>query len=558
MFIKALTTPLISFEYVLEPGDYGLLEGDVRPRLRLSCEPGAEERVLAGFPTDLRAEACHSYGRYDLTITYDQPIAASEYLKMLMEFRRSAPAEVVYQTVTEFEGAACFPTSLAGEEKPSFGPREEAPLSEPVSLVQTLNPFLTESLLPENLRRVLGDFVARYLACEADQYISTEYRDMRGLMKYLIKQLKGAMDDAKAAEAGSRTDFFARVNVLEQLLELASAALYQRYASVEAHLEGVSFPLFAPFAGFNRVIAAASAIVSDVYNSALLAERNLIWEGFVCFAEAGFQHVQGDIYTIPVSDGLAPLRWEPLTHEVSHGAVDALSLDVLKEGRLQEFMDGIARDWERPWGVGAPVDLLGEFFAHWFDKVYFHPDVTTEEFVRYLWSSWIDVPIVWASKWRYLLRSLLMFSLADRARLKATADDRESRKAFIRECRVNMTELVRQETEQFSTYTSDVDDADWEFVQDRVWTLGLPFLLERCVPTFDRSLLDHVTREDDEAQSQAQRLASGEVITRELANPLRLLHHLRASTSSAQVAPAMALIISLANDFRQKQGHDFA
>jgi len=527
LFTKSHTIPLASFRRVVHTGEFNELRGMIEPVLRISCRPGAEPGVVQSLPADPAFDTAHVYGRYDLRIRYRFPVLAGDYLRSLLEFRGSmANTTDLHQTVTDlFRGN----DGLRQQSSDGLPIKPIAPQgSEAFKSAAILRSYLRNLNLPENLRRMLAEFEARYVACEADQYVSTEYRDMQGFIHHLAARLAEALRDL---EKGRYTHFHNRINDLESQLGVATDALYQRYASVEAHLQGVSFPVFASSVGLNRVIAAASRIVQRVYDHAFLARYGTIWEGYVCFWDGSFRCAAGDIHSFPADKALAPLAWDALTHELGHGAWRASQ----SRPRMTER-------------------LLREVFAQWFDFHYFHPELSAAQFVLRAWRSWIKVPRVWLDKRHYLLRSLLVYCLSEKQSLRDALGDRYKVVPFVRGLRERMVNMLTESVPGFDQYVSGSSpEIDWLWIEGTAVKSGMPFLLDQCEDTHDPYLRGRINRGTGKADRQAEQILLGRVVTGGIGNPLRVIKTLASLTDADNFAVSMALIFSLAYDFRSAQ-----
>ena len=545
LFAKSFTTALVSVKKILEPGAFEDLQGNIRPTLHLSCQPGAERSVLATAYETLTAEAVHTYGRYDLTLDIKRPVSASTYLKGLLDLRKAVPTNVLYQTVTELEGTVCEPA----KEPTTYAPESPSEAKETAAQLQTI---YADHNLDIILRKMVAQFHGLYLACEADQYTSTEFRDMRGFIGYLGFQYTKIVDARRDEDSDAE---FNLINSIEQELQIATRALYQRYASIEAHLQGAPVPIFTTALGFNRVIAAASAIISDVYNSSFLPSRNLKWEGFVAFDDSGNQYSRGDVYTLQSAHVLSPLLWRQLTHEIGHGAVEALGLSILDDDRIEHFLEPLSLATPSlAFGHHAYVNLFWEIFAHFFDKGYFHPEEPTQDFLADLWESWLAVPNVWVNKDFYLLRSLLVALFPKQTELRDASTDREKMLALIRTVRVDMVSLLKKRDGRFNEFVQEIEVQDrWQAIEGIAFSVGIEFLLTACFPVFDKELKGRIWRRDDDANAQAKIIARGEIVTDEIANPLRTLQVLQHDLKSTDFRASLALIISLSADFRNRQ-----
>jgi len=542
-FVRSLTFPLVSYERVFDRGRYDELKGEAAPKLRIACQPGAEDKIAAALPEQMRQLARHTYGRFDVAVTSTAKLPLAEFLESLIEFRKAfSYGDALYATHTEFDCEPLAPGSgkYSDARREPKGPREILP---------DFAELLGNGQIPLHLRAAVADFLGRYLACEADQYLASEFRDMIGFVRYvhrLLTQFVAHLDDRRADRA------FLIQDILEQLLELGSVGLYQRYATIEAHLEGVPYPPFSSTVGSNRVIAAASCIPLFAYSEGLRPAGDAsAWDGFACFSDRGFQNSPGEILTYASWTLLDPTAWMTITHEIGHGAYDALKLTVIEPSAIDRFYQALQK---------APAfeslkrsDLFWELFAHWFDYRYFHPHTSVGEFITEVWQSWIDVPMVWEQKGGYLFRSFLVYLTDQPAALAATAEEPEQRRKYLDEALQRMLTALGDKVERFDQYMLTVTEQQLTDVREAAF-YSLDVYVD-CETTFRKEVYDALTAHHEDAKRQAELLSSRIVVLDHVRNPIAVLLSLRRSQGGrpCSLGVAGAVILTFCYDFKRRQ-----
>lgn len=550
-FVNTTSFPLVSYELVLDTGNYQLLQGNVRPVLMIRCQPGSDKALIAGLPTGDKV-AFECFGKEDILVMYSDEVALADFTKQIVTLRESwRDHPGLCDTSTYLLGGY----ETAEEQKPTLHP--EVRLSMPdecAHAIGSLSFALESDWLGKDTKVQLEQFLNRFANCAADVYVSAEYADMLGFLHFLetlLRRIESQFAVHHHQEAQIEKD------VLSGLLNLANNALHQRYAGIEAHLEGVPSPLFTATEGVNRVILAAGEIPMYVLNEVLVNERNgELWPGFVMFSEIySYQAFQGDILSYPIRALLDPLgSWTTITHEISHFAFVLLNFKGHILDALEKMTEGLRKHPAYP--RAGFLQIVWELFAHWYDFRYFYGGEDIHYFIKDLWRGWLQVPTVWVKKKEYLVRSLLMYLYSEREELAAKATSKSKYKLYIKSRFTQMMGYLIDEIREMPSFMNEVKPKDIRAtIIDAFYFSGIFEIFESRF--FNEHIYNQLNSGYSDLQKHIRLLENGEVITGEIENPKALLFSLvkklRGQGTLSPMNTQVAIILSFANDYRRRQ-----
>lgn len=402
LFFKTTTFPLLSCTQVHKTRAYELLKGKVLPVITASCEPAVERQVA----TELQDQGMfvyNVYGKSDLLIGWKDPIAIADLANFLTRFRQKWGATgTLSKTSTYLESRLqVLPGETSDPDSSSFK-HSSAVASVPLPGLMTEEEEnrLFEKLRtvePHSLRAALSDLTLRLMACLNDPQIGEHYLDMANTFAFLPDLIDG-LRKVSAADAARYT--------AEAVVDLARAAINQRYAGLELHPETLAHSHVPLLCDIRTIVAAATCTPYFIFDNLRPDTRaSETWTGFVLFGGTSApQYLHQDILALPPSSLFRPIEeWWKITHEAAHGVFRALRVFEKLPDKYRAYIEEGVREsgWDSYF-------LIDELFANWFDwKYIFKRD--TEFFLQHVWASWVRVPRVQMSKSQYLARSFAVF-----------------------------------------------------------------------------------------------------------------------------------------------------
>jgi hypothetical protein len=398
LFSKTTTFPLVSCAQVHREGNYQLLTGEVDPVITASCEPTVEQHVAKAV--DRQTQYVRNiYGKSDLLIGWKNPVPITELATFLTEFRRKwGTSGAVTKTSTYLESQV-----RVGENGPitALG---SLPTSENALLPELMTEDEERSLFdklrhvePHALRAALSDLTLRLSSCLNDTQLTDHFRDMANIFAHLPSLLESLEQPTSKHEAR-----FAA----EAVADLARAAINQRYAGLELHPETLAHARAPLLCDIRSIVAAASCIPHFIFDNLWPNRRaSETWAGFVLFGGANApQYLHQQVLGLPPSSLFAPIEgWWKTTHEAAHGVFKTLQVYEKIPDRVIQYIEDSVQES----GLD-PYHLINELFANWFDwNSVFNRDMSY--YLKTIWSSWVELPIVRKSKSQYLARSFAVF-----------------------------------------------------------------------------------------------------------------------------------------------------
>jgi hypothetical protein len=554
-FANSTSFPLISYELVLDPSDFGRVRGLVKPVVTLRCQPGSDEAIASSLRKHGIGQALECYGKEDILIWFQEAIEIGDFTSRLMSFReewRDHPG--LYSTLTVFLGV---PEREAERREPM---PDEASLSVPVACQEVhsrLSNALQGDWLEGNVTSELLGFANRLSSCAADPYICVEFADMLGFIEYLVSLLSAMKDDIQRNEYDSSE---ITKGVLLDQIHTANEALYQRYSGIEAHLEGVPFPPFSSHAGINRVVLAAADLPFFVLNDGFAKVRDdNLWPGFVTFSESEpFQAFHAEILSFPSRSLFTPVdEWPTISHEISHIAYRILNFGGHAETSLHDLIGRLEGHPAFP--PPEVLQLVFEIFAHWFDFCFFFEGKDIDYFIDQLWVGWLKVPMVWRRKRQYLLRSLLMDIWGDYEQFVKTSKGSARRREFIKYRYATMIARLSGKSQRFRYFMTGITEEDERSIfLDAFWVSGVfktfEIFRQRSI---ENGLYKRLNAPYEKLEQHLTLLESGKVVCDEIPNPKTLLFKLkeRLVKNGVDIHPkiSLAMILTLSNDYRRRR-----
>lgn len=561
---RTYTIPLVSYEQVILRDNYEALTGDVNPMTLVMCSPTEDDRVLTTVPPEIFAVR-EFWGEFDIALQ-GEGIPLKEFVPLLTGFREQLSRPTgLYSTCTFMLGdVKTMDTDPSGAATQVTTSSElDRTIQEQMDQLDLIVRGILEhkglvDRADDWVRLHAVGFLSKLRNCIADPLIGLDYLDMAEFLLWLQSQIE-LLDDAEL----SHTE---RISIQERCVHaitLATQALYHRSADIEAHMQGVTYPSLWPVVGSNRVARALGDIPRFVIHDIFSEEREeqelegRKWYGFATHGLAyEFRHYPGEIITYPTRAILQPLKeWHVVTHELSH-------LYFHIAGPKKKLEDLLLRDEYRAQRQRAKTDsivmgqagFMEELFAHWFDYSYFY-ERNLDLFLRCIWSTWLETPIVWQDKRQYLIRTLLI-SLLHNHRASITTQLSMRSRTISQE----LTRLIRflsGELERFSAFEMGVRETGAKNVignEAGQW-LFLMALFETHF--WNTDLYDKINKPYAELDDHVAQIRDGRPVSQGVTNPKALYWNLMQSVSDTELAEAnmpltLALISTLSSDYQRR------
>ena len=538
---KTTTFPFISYA-LLKQQDYGSLAGYVEPVVTVSCAPSAE-RLIATTVREQNIIAKNVYGKNDLLLAWRDPVLVSELAKFVSEFRqRWGDAGAVRKTTTYLETAI-------DEASTSITPTIELPVD---SLSQAEEDELFAKLRcvePYSLRAALSDLVLRLMTCLRDTQLAAYYQDMVNTLEFVqnVVETLGSSNELTAKEAQAAA---ARVATV------ARSAINQRYAALELHPETLAHSHSPLLCDIRTLVAAATCLPHFIFDHLIAGKRaSETWAGFVLFGGAySPQWYDQHVLALPPASLLSPItEWWKVTHEAAHGIYYTLFVSKKLDQAIYDYIKSADVNNEL-----SATHIIGEQFANWFDWKYVFRR-NTLLYLRLVWRSWIELPLVWQSKPQYLARSFAVLLCEDLASLAKAADQpREVGIMPLLKIRWQAFQEATNAVPRMDVFLSKLTDPEREEVFEMV--CNLLSLLRWFEQKFEKAcgvdaLADRLSPSYDQLEKHVELLRKGNVILTGIVDPIRL--HLTLLEALGTTAPSLstevAYIYSLQNCYAQQQ-----
>jgi hypothetical protein len=538
---KTTTFPFISYSLLKDEKYEGLI-GEVEPVISVSCLPSAE-RVIAGDVNAKGIIAKNVYGKNDLLLAWPRRISVAELTRFVSELREKwGDRGAIRKTTTYLETAIDADSGStippAGQSVEFLSTSEENELFAKLRCVE-----------PHSLRGGLSDLILRLTTCLRDPQLAPYYQDMVNTVEY-VQNILDAVASADRLAAKEAQAAAARVATI------ARAAINQRYAALELHPETLAHSHSPLLCDIRTLVAAATCLPHFIFDNLIPNKRAIeTWAGFVLFGGAySPQWYDQHVLALPPASLLRPItEWWKLTHEAAHGIYYILS--------VSERLDPVIFDYIKSADVNSDLSanhIIGEQFANWFDWRYvFRRD--TSLYLRLVWSSWIEIPLVWQSKSQYLARSFAVLICEDLSSLAAAAaQPREVGVMPLLKTRWARFEQATKSVERMDEFLKALSPEERDDVFEMVCNLlsllrwfesrferacGVAGLEQRLSPTYE-TVEHHVTQ-----------LRQGRVVLEGIKDPIRLHLNLIGDSSlgSPTLATEVAYIYSLQNCYAQQQ-----
>lgn len=240
-----------------------------------------------------------------------------------------------------------------------------------------------------------------------------------------------------------------------------------------------------------------------------------------------------------------------MTHEAAHGIFHTLAVADMLDPAIYDYIKSADANSDL-----SARHIIGEQFANWFDWRY-NFRRNTALYLRLIWQSWLEQPLVWQSKPQYLARSfavLLCEHLGAIAQI-ALVSREAGLMPLLRTWWYEFVELTKEvpnmpaflhqlqpdeQKEMFEMVSNLLPLLRW-FEQRFEVKCGVANLTERLSPQYDR-IAEHVVA-----------LKQGRVILEGIVDPTRLHLALLQDLAGAhpEVSTEVAYIYSLQNCYQQ-------
>lgn len=528
LFSKTTTFPFVSCS-LLQRKEYSRISGEVEPVLTISCAP-ASERVIAAAPDNANVIAKNVFGKNDLILAWKEKLSAADLVKFVAEFRTKWGATgAVRKTTTYLETTVDrSPVGIVPQPSPAkkfLSHEEEEELFGKLRLIR-----------PYALRAGLSDLTLRLLACLRDPQLAEYYYDMANTIEFvqdIVEQLQNNDENiAREAEAAAM-----------RVATTARAAINQRYAALELHPETLAHSYSPLLCDIRTLVAAATCAPHFLFNNLISGSpADATWAGFIIFGGAySPQWYDQNVLALPPASLFSPIGdWWKLTHEAAHGIYHILNVADKLDPAIYDYIKSADANSDL-----SARHIVGEQFANWFDWRYIFQR-KTELYLRLIWRSWIDLPVVWQSKPQYLARSFAVLLCEDIGSfVQAANQPREqgvmplltrrwynfvSLTASVPRMAAFIAELSGDEKNEMLAMTCNLLSLLRWFELKFEAACGVTDLDARINPMYE-AVNDHV---DD--------LLVGKIVLTGIINPIRL--HLTALQRLGDVAPPMATEIA--------------
>lgn len=528
LFSKTTTFPFVSCS-VLQQKRYERITGDVEPVLTISCAP-ASERVIAAAVGNANVTAKNVFGKNDLILAWTERLSAADLAQFVAEFRdKWGAAGAVRKTTTYLETTVdTSPTAIVPEPsapKEFLSPAEEEELFEKLRLIRSYA-----------LRAGLSDLTLRLLACLRDPQLAEYYYDMANTIEY-VQDIVGELlnkdeNIAREAEAAAM-----------RVATVARAAINQRYAALELHPETLAHSYSPLLCDIRTLVAAATCAPHFLFNNLIPGSgADATWAGFILFGGAySPQWYDQNVLALPPASLFSPITdWWKVTHEAAHGIYHILGVADRLDPAIYDYIKSADANSDL-----SARHIVGEQFANWFDWRYIFQR-QTDLYLRLIWRSWIDLPVVWQSKPQYLARSFAVLLCEDLASLVQAANQPREQ---------GVMPLLNQRWYHFIALTSSVPRMS-AFVaelstEERSETLAMACNLLSLLRWFEQKFEDacalagldsRINPPYDAVDAHVTDLLDGKIILSGVVNPIRL--HLTALQRLGDAQPSMATEIA--------------
>ncbi|HET6460826.1 MAG TPA: hypothetical protein VFG29_08570 [Syntrophales bacterium] len=514
VLIGTASFPAIAHPTLLNLNKYNPLQGKVLPHTVVECHPGNEKYVALNKPSSC-STVRNIYGRYDVFLSWNEPIELSTYAKELTSFRQKlSENEGVKSTTTTFVGL----NSIDQFQDPCnehtsrslFVKKAIRDIDSILGLSKNLNPVEKAKLI-----EFLGRLNSYYNRPES----RSSLEDMMGLpspLFWLLNEVRNASNDK----------YYTYLTYISQLVDLSNAAINQRYTGLETRF-GSSKHLAYPFLiGIDRCIAAASLIPFFIFKS-MYPEKSVIdsWSGFVLFGQSySYQYMIGNILSYQASALYKPIEdWWGITHEAGHAnfhITDFLEKDL--PGDVKQHIQDIPIQYQ------LFLMDIEEIYVHWFDFTYIFKR-NLKRYINTIWRSWLRWTRVKVLKNEYVFRSLAVFILLDLDELHVHRQKGgfPAIIPYLKSKFHEMKDKIIADVPEFKIFIEDVTEEDINKICG-VLAHFIPYLYYLENEYFQKKVVECLNPNYpyDTLRDHISRLQQGFIVSERIPDPLKLLHEL--------------------------------
>lgn len=496
--------------------------GEIHPTMLANCHPSFEKDI-SSHPIIGNPVARDSYGKDDLLFTWSENVPLGDLVKDVIEMRAEwgGNKKVLYKSHTHISSrmnntSEFDSLSLEAPHVPEFK------LFEDPDKLDLLNPFL-RNLVIETASRFKG-----YLRLG---YLQASFLDMINIFSY-IEYIAAEIGSYGSNNVSVSWKKRARELQLLRLLDYCNHAIYQRYAGLESHLESASYLPFPHLCGVCRIINAASAL--PLYAMSQVKEGKngwQVWMGFVCFGvNHAFQYDLAQVLSYPGEYLFRPVeRWWVITHEISHIMYEMFDEDAIFKQKEREKIESTANRSKRNnknqslYDKKTLTEYAEEIFATWFDFRFMHKG-QSREFLKLIWSSWIELSSVWDNKKEYLARSFIVYCFEEWDELWDLWNiNAKTYRKKAEEYLNKMLDSLNKQVDGFQSYSNELTNIQKEAALLLITDFFMPltFLYEKS----DHDLIDlgeRILRNDSNQQKYAQDIESGIILHEKDMDPIAI------------------------------------
>lgn len=401
LFLFTITVQTISYDRVIIPERWTLLEKSIAPLVKLKCAPGHEQKVIH----NLSGDSYQVLGSDDILSRWEGEISLECFLKDIYDFRKSVRDEAVTDTVTtiikSIDGAV--ESSQTREiPMPNQPIRTITEKLEELGSIEGVNQFLISELI--NIISMINTLIGnRSFDYSGNEIRYSLFHFFNALLECYVTSLKDQNNSLAPIfeEWTLQSASCLRIFITQHFtgkgyidyhesnshftFSCALPKILQSISLVPEHLYKIISEVGPP----SNMIQAANRRPKDKDLRRSIEDYRLPWIGFSFMDLAeGYKIInQGEFLAVPFKDLFSVLNWITLSHEISHGYFVRIEFEQLERDYIEHVV---------PTTIAAiPTSSLGyfklkykdtiyELFAHWFDyKHFFGGDL-----YFYLWSIW--------------------------------------------------------------------------------------------------------------------------------------------------------------------------
>ena len=410
VFVRTRTTPCISYnniKYEVKDVAVTSVEGECTGSIIVNCPSGFENYIPEYFPKDKKYSYAGLMGDDDGAIFTNGKKSTKEFLEDILNFRfkwgelHNAPiiTRTYLQDINIIKNEQ---TTRKINDVQSYKVNYKILQINIPPILQKNNPKLSNRIKTflYNLNSCSGNRSYQAVVLCIENYIDyiqqqiDVYRDLSGLNQHIA--------ESKLLEAIETAE-----NGLAQRIDSSFEASYLDHKIPLPFGDGIFSSLVAIEQLINHIFEVWSSCNPDYKGR---AKAN----GFPTFNDAtGFGVRWGETINLPLVAIYDPCdskgNWNTLTHEISHAIYTRLNFLNVHEDKLKEIHKSKFKNRSINMNYDDVYeDQVFELFAHWYDYYHFY-DCNINEYIRQVWLSWLQIPIVHVNFSEYFFRSMFVY-----------------------------------------------------------------------------------------------------------------------------------------------------